>query len=241
MGTCAVFETVGDARLGDHLLAGLTLLLPVFMPLPEGGFVAIGEALAAARGADPADVWATSMVVECGMSTGDCALQLVSSGHRVNEIAPEAPPSSVTLAEDLREVWAVTRDRLSQRLEAAKYDSLEPSLLFWLAWRLGWECGSTLRALHGADISWGTYPDAMGIHCNAHVNNLVVKPPGVGRATTFLAALDFDMAFTRESFLLEVAASHAGVGLDSFEGVLEFEATMGMQTVLAGSDFTSTG
>lgn len=43
----------------------------------------------------------------------------------------------------------------------------------------GWDCGVTLRALHAADISWGTYTDIMGpYHCNAHVNNFVLlRPP----------------------------------------------------------------
>merc|ERR1712176_501632 len=90
-------------------------------------------------------------------------------------------------------------------------------------------------------ISWGTYPDAMGIHCNAHINNLVVKPETAGRPTSFLAALDFDMAFTRDNFLPEATATHASLGLDTWEGVLEFEATMGMKTVLSGDDFASTG
>ena len=44
----------------------------------------------------------------------------------------------------------------------------------------------------------------MGIHCNAHVNNLVVKPPNTG-GHTFLAALDFDMAFTRANFMPEAS------------------------------------
>merc|ERR1711920_652293 len=58
---------------------------------------------------------------------------------------------------------------------------------------------------------------------------------------TFLAALDFDMAFTKDGYLPEAAKSHAGMGLDTWDGVLRFEATMGMKTILSGSDFASTG
>jgi len=130
-----------------------------------------------------------------------------------------------------------------QKLGEAKKASGEPSLLLWLLWRLGWECGVTVRALHDANVSWGTYRDSMGVHCNAHVNNFVVKPPSVKGSSTFLAPLDFDMAFTRENYLPEVAERHAAasVGLDSWEQLLNFEATMGMKTVLAGDDFASTG
>jgi len=243
---CAVFETFGNMRLGDHLLAGILLLLPHLVPVPPDTFAALRRALVEGRGADETEEpWATEMVVSCSMSTSDVAAQLVASGSVLGE---EAPPMAEmwqgpigSLPADLAPIWDTERVRLAERLASAKVAACEPSLLLWLCWRLGWECGATLRALHGAGIAWGTYPDAMGIHCNAHVNNLIVKPPGVGHPNTFLAALDFDMAFTRESFVPEAAASHAGVGLDRFEGVLEFEATMGMQTVLAGSDFTSTG
>ncbi|CAE8608433.1 unnamed protein product, partial [Polarella glacialis] len=133
------------------------------------------------------------------------------------------------------------RRGLADALRGAKEAAGEPSLLLWLAWRLGWECGASVRALHAAGVAWGTYPDALGIHCNAHVNNLVVKPPGVGSESNFLAALDFDMAFTQENFLPEATASHASLGLDSWEGILNFEASMGMKMVLGGSDFASTG
>lgn len=114
-------------------------------------------------------------------------------------------------------------------------------MLLWLAWRLGWECGSVVRALHAADIAWGTYFDTMGIHCNAHSDNLVVKPEKTGRQSTFLAALDFDMSFTMLGYLPEASPTPPGLGLDSWAGVLQFEANMGMKTVLAGHLRSNTG
>jgi len=48
-------------------------------------------------------------------------------------------------------------------------------------------------------ISWGTYRDQMGNHCNAHNNNLVVLPMGSDNGH-LLSPLDYDMAFQKSSF-----------------------------------------
>jgi len=244
---CPVFETLGNARLGDHLLAGLLALLPHLAPEPTDGFAALRAAIAVGRGegTDPAELWETHMVTSCGMLVADVAAELARAGAELCETAP--PPAAQlvgTVPARLAGAFDAARLGLAARLagRARGSSTTEPSLLLWLAWRLGWECGASIRALHAAGIAWGTYPDAMGIHCNAHVNNLVVKPQGRGDSPqTFLAALDFDMAFTKEGYLPEAISSHAGMGLDSWEGVLNFEATMGMQMVLGGSDFASTG
>ncbi|CAE8650434.1 unnamed protein product, partial [Polarella glacialis] len=50
---CAVFETLGNARLGDHLLAGLLLLMPYLVPLTSGGDGAFGSLKQAALMRDP--------------------------------------------------------------------------------------------------------------------------------------------------------------------------------------------
>jgi len=244
---CVVFETFGNARMGDHLIAGILQLLPNFVPVTDDGFAALRAAIFSGRGGegsgmDANELWATEMVTSCGMPTADVAKQLQTGDLMLGEGAPSADaPIVENISADLHGVWQTARTGLAQRIASAKSLSREPSLLLWLAWRLGWECGTAVRGMHAAGIAWGTYADVMGIHCNAHVNNLVIKPLGFGNDTSFLAALDFDMAFTRESFLQEATVSHSSMGLDSWEGVLNFEATMGMKTVLAGSDFASTG
>jgi hypothetical protein len=68
--------------------------------------------------------------------------------------------------------------------------------------RFGWEAGQLLRLLHDKNISWGTYVDEMGTHCNAHSNNLVLLPEKA-HETQLLAPLDLDMAFTANSCIEE--------------------------------------
>jgi hypothetical protein len=76
------------------------------------------------------------------------------------------------------------------------------SLVGYLYRRLGLECGAVVKRLHAAGVSWGTYADLMGTHCNAHANNMVVQIPTAAAASgRLLAPLDFDMAYTREEFI----------------------------------------
>ena len=121
----------------------------------------------------------------------------------------------------------------------------ELAMVLRLAWRLGWESGAVLKALHGADVCWGTYVDALGMHCNAHANNLVVvhDVDVVAAHNALLAPVDFDMAFTRSQFApeLNAGARNSLFPADDFDALLEFEALSGMRTTLAGSDFASSG
>ena len=96
------------------------------------------------------------------------------------------------------------------------------TVVMGLAWRLGFECGRVLFVLGEGRVSWGTYPDSLGTHCNAHANNMVVLPTltpaalaaaeaadAATEATgaperperSLLAPLDFDMAFTEDAYV----------------------------------------
>ncbi|CAK8992526.1 unnamed protein product [Durusdinium trenchii] len=218
---CGVFQTSGNARLGDHLIGGILALLPhVLEPMEKE----LTQCILRGRGSDESELLETCDLVSCALPTADC-VDVALDGRQ--------PPSSSELEPAVPQAFQGLWDDLREKVEA--------SSLLWLAWRLGWECGETLRALHDAEISWGTYADSMGIHCNAHINNFVVKGPcGLsGGAKTFLAALDFDMAFTRQNFVPEALSQSSF--LDSFDAILAFEESMGMKMVLAGSDFASTG
>ncbi|CAE7839966.1 MOCS3-1 [Symbiodinium sp. CCMP2592] len=232
---CAVFETCGNARLGDHLLGGLLSLLPHMLP---DGFEHLEQCLLRGRGEESGELLETADLVCCGMATADVLAQLQQAKRSLPERPPPSSSAVPAVPAAVASLWDALCASLAQGLKTLSGD--EPSVILWLVWRLGWECGATLRALHASGIAWGTYPDSLGIHCNAHSNNFVVKPPGCGRQETFLAALDFDMAFTRENFLPEACESGA-LGLESFDGILAFEANMGLKTVLSGSDFSNTG
>lgn len=73
-----------------------------------------------------------------------------------------------------------------------------------LCWRLGWEVGEFLRALHDKDILWGYFydHDPCTPHCNSHPNNFIVIPylGGSEKPCRFLAPVDFDMSFSLEHF-----------------------------------------
>eukprot|EP00435_Cladocopium_sp_Y103_P072008 s76_g39.t1 len=180
---CVVFETLGNARLGDHLIGGILALLPLLF---EPDLAELKRCILRGRGDvsphPPSDLelLETADLVSCGMTTADVLAQLDCCA---GSAAPAREPPKAEELEDvpvfLRQLWDHLRTK-----------KVSLSLLLWLAWRLGWECGVTLRALHEAQISWGTYSDSMGIHCNAHINNFVVKAMDAGNGT-FLAALDF--------------------------------------------------
>ncbi len=65
-----------------------------------------------------------------------------------------------------------------------------------------------IRELKAHGIMWGAFRDKSGTHMNAHANNLVVvneidyflnKRNSTTSSGSFLAPIDFDMAYTRDS------------------------------------------
>ncbi|KAJ9444502.1 Adenylyltransferase and sulfurtransferase MOCS3-1 [Diplonema papillatum] len=227
---CGVFETIGDRRAGDHLTSGLIQLFPLMVPvclMPD-----LAEKIAALRRGDggegaktqpapaePAEeLLPTDMAAACGMPVCD------ASRIPLYEAAPKSKPDDV--------LWNVCSERLNQNLLRLKDEAeFSGSILLHVAKRIGWECGDVLRRLAAARVSWGSYKDALGTHCNAHANNLVVDP---ALGERLLSALDFDMAFDEASY-------DARKGIGPLEEVLQFEQAAGMRQVLAGSSFASTG
>lgn len=96
-------------------------------------------------------------------------------------------------------------------------------LLGYLYWRLGYECGLVGRALSESDIVWGSFQDSTGMHVNSHSNNLVLVDFDYARENrleTFLAPLDFDMAYTKQSARFGLSAEE---NLNEFDRMREFE------------------
>ncbi len=95
----------------------------------------------------------------------------------------------------LRPLW----DRATQVLEAhlRQQGDAGSDLLGYLYWHFGFEAGTVMRVMQAAGISWGTFRDLTGTHCNAHGNNLVLLRETAGSAGPFLAPLDLDLAYVR--------------------------------------------
>jgi hypothetical protein len=109
-----------------------------------------------------------------------------------------------------------------------------PVPLGYIFARLGCETGLILRAIHDAHISWGTYADLLGFHCNSHPNNLVIVPPRSQRAPAdqWLAPLDFDMAYQE--------AQMCRGGKQTFVDVVALERNT-MALSIAGDEELNTG
>ena len=176
---CAVFKTIGDRRLGDHLLAGLELLLPWLLPSHSNPAGSLGKELNRRRSmAEEADLFPTDMLVcfqDMGARVADCYELALSEGAPPGEVE-DLEKAGLDIAPELLSVWKEAISIFSKALSShvAKRAGTG-SILLHLCWRLGRECGVVQRLLSDNEVSWGTYPDAMGTHCNAHVNNMV--PP----------------------------------------------------------------
>ena len=97
-------------------------------------------------------------------------------------------------------LWKQCASTLRHKLNDLKEKHNVGSILGYLYWRLGREAGTVQRLLSNNHISWGTYSDLLGFHCNSHPNNFVLLN-GSNPNGPLLAPLDFDMAFTRKSFV----------------------------------------
>eukprot|EP01060_Flectonema_neradi_P024817 TRINITY_DN3368_c9_g1_i1.p1 TRINITY_DN3368_c9_g1~~TRINITY_DN3368_c9_g1_i1.p1 ORF type:complete len:823 (+),score=193.20 TRINITY_DN3368_c9_g1_i1:53-2470(+) len=218
---CGIFKTIGDRRAGDHLLAGIKKLCVEM--LASSDVQKITNRIRADRNLNSDDdILHTDMMTACEMAVFSI------SDLELYEAVPKHKEGNT--------LWNLCCERLQRSLHQIKHEQSCPSLLFHIISRIGWECGNTLRLLHEGRVSWGTYKDSLGTHCNAHLNNLVVKDPKSnlpGDKSLLLAALDFDMSFTEDTYKPKTEWD--------FDSVLEFETKNGMRQVLSGSDFSSTG
>ena len=86
-----------------------------------------------------------------------------------------------------------------------KYDDIYKMGLLYC--KLGYEVGRILSLIHRRGFVWGTYVDydTMGIHCNAHGDNMLILSKDKARKNNnnnkyqILAAIDFDMSFNYEN------------------------------------------
>jgi hypothetical protein len=253
---CGVYASHGDRRLGDHVIVGLERCLPLLLsnrfeldkllPLfeerrrkpepPEG------------EGRDTVyETWICALTDnEMGNFIDIVNFELVERAptgqdvmfvSNVNEAKGQSQSqgqsqsgSAIMVPEQFKDAWISSCTILNEELEKVKASNGIKSLLAYLFWRFGREAGTVQRLLRQNDISWGTYVDPLGTHCNSHPNNLILLPEGQSEEV-FLAPLDFDMAFTRKSFNRDAATYDDWMALED----------RAMKLALAGDQNLSTG
>lgn len=239
---CGVFETLGDRRAGDHLIGGLEGLLTHLMPMQPVALDSFSQQLNELRG----------LPVETeGLATTDMLAYLMeppplpASCIHLQSLPQEAPPSSSALTSDsgvsVPVEYAALWDReVSELTSFFATAATGPNLVMSMAWRIGWECGRVQHILTQGEVSWGTFPDSMGTHCNSHANNMVVLPFDLATSNQcLLAPVDLDLSFHRSGYIQELAAQYKGFDSDWVD-LMGLER-QGFYATLAGSDFASTG
>jgi hypothetical protein len=214
--TCVVLTSRGERRLNDHVLLGLDKLLPVLLDVGKD-WKDISAVFPAGRVDDEGGIIPSWLALTAEMGPPFADLYNVALGeHALPDRLPTGcDPRFQTLWETSSRQLTANLALVVARQHELRTTGWPCSILAYVYWRFGREVGTKMRLLREARICWGTYQDAMGMHCNAHTNNLVLLPERVmsgdhkGRSVTqdaqFLAMLDLDMAFTADSHLAETA------------------------------------
>jgi hypothetical protein len=227
--TCLVTKTLGNRRLGDNLITGIERLLPYIVDLDT----------AALLGRFPADRFDSDKVLPSNLTgvfetfmvtlTGDFGCEQNLMDFELNE---KAPLDYKEVDEKWRPIWNQSCETL-KNIKDLKTQYKTSSILFYLFWRIGRECSSILKAMHSCPdpISWGTYTDKLGSHCNAHINNLVILTKNSNQEGFLLSPLDYDMAFRHSSYI---------ESQEKWTDTLELEKNA-LKMVLAGDPSLNTG
>lgn len=177
---CAIYETKGDRRLGDHVIIGLEKLLECFLPDFETS--RLQEKLnSRIDGTSILETW----VILLDDDKGENLIDLVNFplGEEVPKHSPRykqmcclANWNYSSLSNPLKLLWESCIDTLLNGLPLSNIlgNSHPQSLFGYIFWLLGREVGVVQRVLYENSISWGTYDDLLGFHCNAHPNNLIL-------------------------------------------------------------------
>ena len=233
---CIIMETLGNKRLSDHILYGIEQLFNLILcnnkshPVNQSNLISL-FALERLTKSDqnneqfvPLSTWFAFLSNLIQPINYHCSSWLNISSYFSDEI-----PSSID-EHRWRILWKTNIDVINSYLQT--HESLS-DLLCLLYKRLGFECGSILGLMHYHRISWGTYTDELGTHCNAHPNNLVVKLFS-SKSSFLLAPLDFDMSFTEMSYLKNKMNNQ------SFDEIINLELSA-FQLTLAGDSQTNSG
>ncbi|CAF1187433.1 unnamed protein product [Rotaria sordida] len=239
---CILMETLGNKRLSDHVLYGLEQLFDLILcnnnnnnnnkshPINQSYLLSLFplERLTKSEQNNeqfiPLSTWFASLTD---------ILQSIdyqnSNWLHISSYFSEEIPSDID-ENRWKILWKTNIEIINNYLQT--HEPLS-NLLCLLYKRFGFECGSILGLMHYHRISWGTYTDELGVHCNAHPNNLVIKLSS-STSSFLLAPLDFDMSFTEMSYLPNENNNQ------SFDEIIKLELSA-FQLTLSGDSQASSG
>lgn len=218
---CGVFVTLGEKRLGSHLLTGLFKLLSeiegFYNPdtlvglFPDTRKTANGilPTVKILKNLGPAnmllDAWTSQGVYKNNTDLLDLSICDISSF-------------------------------IENKPFIERYNLVElVGKLVNIVYRIGWEVGTVKRILQDNSISWGYFIDHNPFepHCNSHCNNFVILGP---QSTNILAPVDFDMAFTKTEFISPIEGEGFGTNdIELFENWVNCERNC-LEYTLAGQE-----
>ncbi|CAF0734991.1 unnamed protein product [Adineta ricciae] len=226
---CILMKTLGNKRLSDHILYGIEQLFSLVVsnnkhthPIDYPSLISLfpQERLTKGEQLEPLSTWFASIAN---------ILQPIDY-YNSNWLHPSAHFSTQIPTDTDEHLWVKHINVLNEYLQT---NGKLADLLCSIYKRFGFECGSILGLMHYHRISWGTYTDELGIHCNAHPNNLVMKL--LSAADSFLLApLDFDMSFTEKTY------QPSRMNVISFDEIIQLELS-GFQLTLAGDSQINSG
>jgi hypothetical protein len=229
-------ETLGNKRLSDHILYGIEQLLNLIIcnnqshPVNQSNLISLfpSERLIKSDQNNeeyiPLSTWFASLTNILQPIDYEKSNWLHLSSHFSDQIPLDIDENR------WRILWKTNIEILNNYLQTEK---LLSDLLCSLYKRFGFECGSILGLMHYHHISWGTYTDELGVHCNAHPNNLVIKLPS-STSSFLLTPLDFDMSFTETNYRPNKLNDQP------FNEIIKLELS-GFQLTLGGDSQASSG
>jgi len=233
---CILMETLGNKRLSDHVLYGIEQLFSLIIcdnqshPVNQSDLISLFPSDRLTQSDQnneqlvPLSTWFASLTNILQPIDDQKSIWLHRSSHFSDEIPSDIEENRWKI------LWKSNIEILNNYSQTEKSLSYLLSLLYK---RFGLECGCILGLMHYHRISWGTYTDELGTHCNAHPNNLVIKLPSLP-LSFLLAPLDFDMSFTETSYLPNQMNNQ------SFDEIIQLELS-GFQLTLGGDSQASSG
>lgn len=188
---CIVESTLGDRRLGTHVLSGILLLLPElldskalaveelasYFPLARRELTAGDDFVVPTADFMTDHMMAVEMVVQgilpsrCQGLSFDVPRNTSTLGTAISldfphrQLTPGSYPRQYSNAgpHEMAVEWRPLWDRTCEELNTLLSRPGGKKVLGYLFSRLGADCGLIMRTMHDARISWGTYQDELCI------------------------------------------------------------------------------